>query len=93
MDDERSSAELNEMTDEFYKKLMDYLKHRNITLDKLCNEMRMPTYFVSKVVDRKIRARAYRTMLVRIAKYTDIYKDAAKFDKLQPRKEKFRNTI
>lgn len=79
------NVDLYHMSDKFYNALMSYLDKNNITLDQLCDEMMLPRYFIGKVVDRKIRAGTYRSLLIKIAKYIGIYQNKEEFDDIQPR--------
>lgn len=83
------NVDLYHMSDKFYNALMLYLNEHNITLDQLCDEMMLPRYFIGKVVDRKIKAGTYRSLLIRIAKYIGIYQNKEEFDGIQPKIVKY----
>lgn len=71
-----TNANLNEtqyqMSDEFYKSVVEYLIKRNITLKKLCKEMNIEYYMTYKIFNRKIKMHIYLSFLKKIATYCDI---------------------
>lgn len=61
-----------QMTDEFYNLVKKYLSENNITLKKLCRQMKTEYYMVYKILHRKIKMHSYLSMLEKIAIYCHI---------------------
>lgn len=57
------------MDDALYSQVLDYLKIKNISLRKFCNEINLPTYMVEKIMDRKIKMKIFQDTLDKIEDY------------------------
>lgn len=58
---------LYQMADEFVEFIFKYMKKNNLTFRQFCQKINIDRYYLSKIVDRKIKMYCYKSLLEKIA--------------------------
>ena len=67
----RKADEQYQMSDNFAKHIIQYLKNNNTTLKRFCKENNLSYYFTYKIIDRKIKMHSFFSYIVLLAKKTE----------------------
>lgn len=71
-----SKTNINEpqyqMSDYLFCEIMKYLKNNNMKFSELCKTLRIPQYYLKKVMDRNIKMHTFKSVFIKIANYCDI---------------------
>lgn len=60
------------MSDKFAKIILIKLKENKMEFSKFCELLKVDEYFLKKVIDRKIQASCYMSLLEKIAKLINV---------------------
>lgn len=61
------NGDLLQMSDEFAEYIFKYLKKHELSFRKFCRKINIDRYYLSKIVDRKIKMHCYVSLLEKIA--------------------------
>ena len=58
-----------QMSDDFARYILNYLKEKKIKFKDLCEELNLPVYMTRRIIDRKVKMHIFYSYLLKIAKY------------------------